>query len=58
MSDRELASVIAALRYWQEYVAEEERDESGDFDEVRPLTDEQIDRLCRRLYLPPEDDKR
>jgi hypothetical protein len=57
LSDRELATVLAALRYWQEDLAK-----NGDegpiavehFDEANtPLTVEEIDDLCERLNCGP-----
>jgi hypothetical protein len=52
MSDRELATVLAALRYWQQDLAENEDDGpicQEHFDKVTPLTVEEIDELCERL---------
>jgi len=53
LTDRELATVLAALRYWQHDLAqnEEEGPISPDhFDKViAPLTVEEIDGLCERI---------
>ena len=50
LSSRELATVLAALRYWQQDLAEnEEPPISGHFANETPLTVEEIDDLCQRL---------
>jgi hypothetical protein len=56
LSARELATVLAALRYWQQDLERnEEEEDSGPiiadhFDEtITPLTVEEIDELCERL---------
>jgi hypothetical protein len=53
MSQRELATVLAALRYWQHDLAENEEDgpiSPEHFDEnITPLSVEEIDGLCERL---------
>ena len=57
LSERELAAVLAALRYWQGHCPD---DVEGDptatkeasmmhFDECKPLNDKEIDELCERL---------
>lgn len=52
LSDRELATVLAALRFWQRALAENE-DEAPVADhfveDIRPLSCEEIDELCERL---------
>ncbi len=54
-SDRELATVLAALRYWQQDLdAQEPNDEesgpiSPHFDEHEPLSSKEVDELCQRL---------
>ena len=53
LSDRELATVLAALRYWQQDLAENDGPISEHFDEHTPLTVEEIDDLCERLNLNP-----
>ncbi len=50
LSDRELATLLAALRYWQQDLTEsEEGPISEHFEDVEPLTVEEIDDLCERL---------
>jgi hypothetical protein len=57
LSDRDLATVLAALRYWQQDLADNEDEgpislEHFD-DENTPLTVEEIDDLCERLHGGP-----
>ena len=56
LSDRELATVLAALRYWQQDLADHE-DEGPIcqeyFAEVTPLRVAEIDDLCERLNCGP-----
>lgn len=52
LTDRQIATVLAALEYWQQNTDEEERAEESDYfsdDETSPLTNAQIDRLTSRL---------
>jgi hypothetical protein len=54
LSDRELATLLAALRYWQQNLAlaalhPKDGPISSHFDEHPPLTVEEIDALCERL---------
>jgi hypothetical protein len=53
MNDRELATVLAALRYWQtdleQYGTDDLIDAAGHFAEHTPLTPDEIDELCERL---------
>lgn len=51
LTPRELATVLAALRYWQQdLVAADEVVDGGEhFVEHEPLSVEQIDQLCERL---------
>jgi hypothetical protein len=55
LSDRELATVLAALRLWQRTFA---ANASGCLpqdhfnDRITPLTEHEIDDLCERLNLP------
>ena len=54
LSDRERATVLAALRYWQTDLYDNpdgpiNGPEMGHFDQVTPLTVEEIDALCERL---------
>jgi len=52
LSDRELATILAALRYWQEEMSL--HPDVGDFsehftDEITPATPGEIDELCEKL---------
>ena len=52
LSDRELATVLAALRYWQQDLADNEEEGpicQEHFEEVTPLSVAEIDELCERL---------
>lgn len=51
VSERELATVLAALRFWQRQLADcDGRDISPDhFDCVEPLSATEVDILCERL---------
>lgn len=50
LTDRELATILAALRYWQQDLAENpDGPISEHFEEATPLTVEEIDELCERL---------
>ncbi|MHB1869650.1 MAG: hypothetical protein ACYCT1_02190 [Steroidobacteraceae bacterium] len=55
MKGRELATVLAALRYWQQDIeANDAPPISGEFfADCEPLTSEEIDRLCERLNRQP-----
>jgi hypothetical protein len=57
LSERELATVLAALRYWQQDLNENQEDSPISpvhFDIViTPLTVEEIDELCERLNCKP-----
>ena len=59
LSDRELATVLAALRYWQskldEHLAPVDLDH---FAEVDPLTSGEIDDLCERLNTREQETSR
>lgn len=49
-SDRELATILAALRYWQQdLAANSDGPISEHFAETTPLTVAEIDNLCERL---------
>ena len=57
LSDRELATVLAALRHWQQNLADNENEipVADHFDDqITPLTVEEIDDLCERLNCGPE----
>lgn len=53
LTDRELATVLAALRYWQQDLAENEDEGpiSPDHftDKITPLSVEEIETLCERI---------
>lgn len=56
LNDRELATVLVALRHWQEYMlslgsgaARQVRQQYDHFTDAPPLTVAQIDRLCERI---------
>lgn len=53
LSDRELATALAALRQWQmDWEADPvEMVESVHFQVVTPLTSKEIDDLCKRLNI-------
>jgi hypothetical protein len=54
LTDRELATVLAALRYWQQDLAENDDGPISDhFIDHTPLTVEEIDDLCERLNVSP-----
>lgn len=50
-TSQELATVLAALRYWQNDVLNQEGARRGDahFEEVNPLTASEVDDLCENL---------
>lgn len=53
LSDREMATVLAALRYWEGECGPEDT-EAADmvhFDGCTPLTVAEIDELCERLNV-------
>jgi len=50
LSDRELATVLAALRYFQQDLAtNDDPPISEHFEEVTPLTPDEIDDLCEKI---------
>jgi hypothetical protein len=57
LTERELATVLAALRYWQQDLADNEDEgpiSQEHFTEtVTPLTVDEIDQLCERLNCSP-----
>ena len=58
MQSRELATVLVALRYWQEQLVAHGTaiaDRFPQFEEHNPLTLREIDDLCEGLNVPPED---
>ena len=53
-TDRELATILAALRYWQQdLTANEEGPICDHFTEHSPLTVDEIDDLCERINCGP-----
>ncbi len=48
-TSRELATMLAALRYWQQDLANNEGPISEHFADDTPLTVEEIDDLCERI---------
>jgi hypothetical protein len=53
LNERELATVLAPLRYWQQHLAENDNPISEHFADQTPLTVEEIDDLCERLNCGP-----
>jgi hypothetical protein len=52
LDSRELATVLAALRFWQRKgldLGGMEQEIASDGGELTPLTDDEIDDLCRKL---------
>jgi len=49
LSDRELATVLAALRFWQQFLTDNGVPISEHFADNTPLTVDEIDHLCERL---------
>jgi hypothetical protein len=49
LSDRELATVLAALRFWQDEMDGDENCYPEHFAEVTRLSHQEIDALCERL---------
>ena len=58
---QELSTVLAALRVFQEgydeSTGESEYSGMSHFDDVEPLTNDQIDELCERLNCEPSPDR-
>jgi hypothetical protein len=52
LSDRQLATILAALRFWQQQLDESESEppiREHFEDDITPLTIEEIDAFCERL---------
>lgn len=50
LTDREIGTILAALRYWQQDLeANDDPPISEHFEDVRPLTADEVDDLCERL---------
>jgi hypothetical protein len=56
LTEREIATVLAALRNWQIDGLNEDLGDAfcGHFEEHRQLSDDEIDELCERLNLAGE----
>ena len=56
MTNKELATVLAALRYWQQDLEANDAPPISEefFADCEPLTSEEIDELCERLNSEPE----
>jgi hypothetical protein len=49
-TDRDLATILAALRHWQATVNDDERNAFPHFaEDIEPLSDEEIDALCELM---------
>lgn len=54
-TDREIATILAALRHWQATVNDAERDVFPHFyEDIEPLSDEEIDALCELMNTESE----
>ena len=51
LSYKELSTVLAALRNFQETTIKDDRFDFPHFDDVDPLTDDEIDDLCENLNI-------
>lgn len=51
ISRRKLATILAALRYWQNDVLSNQKPDGSHFEEHTPLTTDEIDTLCEDLNL-------
>ncbi|MCA2655947.1 hypothetical protein [Microcystis sp. M061S2] len=50
LSDRDKATIFAALRHWQATVNADERNAFPHFaEDIEPLSDEEIDALCELM---------
>ena len=59
LTPNELATVLAALRYWQTNLAVARTPAfRGHFEDVPPLNAKQVDDLCERLNMPTAGKKR
>jgi hypothetical protein len=60
MNDRETATVLAALRFWQEEILDDggifaaRRKSPDHFNGVEPLCGKEVDALCERINLGEE----
>lgn len=58
LSDRDVAQILAALRFWQsnDMTSEtslSELKDAGHFEDHAPMTTDEIDALCERINLGP-----
>ena len=53
LSDRELVTILAALRTWQGNVPVEDIVDPDYFESTAPLSQDEIDTLCERLNTSP-----
>ena len=53
MNEKELTTVLAALRHWQETMTEDDRFAWPHFLDCDPLANEEIDLLCENLSTEP-----
>jgi len=53
MNEKETATVLAALRYWQEETQMSQRKNHDHFESMVPLDDDEIDELCENLNTDP-----
>jgi hypothetical protein len=53
LTNKETATVLAALRYWQDETRDypELMDDFDHFEDIEPLTDQEINDLCERINL-------
>lgn len=57
LTSKQKNTVLAALRYWQRELVEDSQFTFGsEFNEVKPMTAEEIDELCVSINLSPTDD--
>lgn len=50
--DRDMATILAALRHWQSTVNDDERNAFPHFaEDIEPLSDEEIDALCELINV-------
>jgi hypothetical protein len=57
-TDREIATILAALRHWQATVNDAERDVFPHFrEDIEPLSDAEIDTLCEVINVASLDSR-
>ena len=58
-SDRDMATLLAALRHWQATVNDDERNAFPHFaEEIEPLSDAEIDALCEVINVASPDSRK